>query len=169
MAKDSEYYRKTAKTKLKAPKIVKDSKSFKLVIDVPSDIKELEIKKAIDLVYKQPEIYKDTKVLTAHDILTKTPEELNQDTDKRELHNLVRRMKILTAIMLGNQQNKELSKVLDTDKSFTSKQIKELESEGLVTRETDGREVKYEVDKFNLLKFLNTKVTIKWKNEEDKK
>jgi len=78
-------------------------------------------------------------------------------------------MKILTAIMLGNQQNKELSKVLDTDKSFTSKQIKELESEGLVTRETDGREVKYEVDKFNLLKFLNTKVTIKWKNEEDKK
>jgi len=81
----------------------------------------------------------------------------------------LKRMKILTAILLGNHQNKELSRVLDTDKSFTSKQIKELEDEGLVKREIDGREVKYEVDKFNLLKFLSTKVTIKWKKEgEDK-
>jgi predicted transcriptional regulator len=78
-------------------------------------------------------------------------------------------MKILTAILLGNQQNKELSRVLDTDKSFTSKQIKELEDEGLVKREIDGREVKYEVDRFNLLKFLSTKVTIKWKKEGEEK
>ncbi|MBS3063884.1 MAG: winged helix-turn-helix transcriptional regulator [DPANN group archaeon] len=156
-----------AKRKCKAKT---SAKSVKLVLKIPTKENDFESKPHIDVVYKQPEMSNssNTKVLTAHDILTKTPEELDQG--RRELNNLVRRMKILTAIMLGNHQNKELSKILDTDKSFTSKQIRELENEGLIKRETDGREVKYEVDKFNLLKFLNTKVAIKWKKEdEDKK
>ncbi|MEK6923111.1 MAG: winged helix-turn-helix domain-containing protein [Nanoarchaeota archaeon] len=165
MVEDNTKYKPKRKRKAKTP-----SKSIKLVLKIPKKEDDFETKQHTDVVYKQPEMSsnKDTKVLTAHDILTKTPEELDQG--RRELNNLVRRMKILTAIMLGNHQNKELSKVLDTDKSFTSKQIKELEDEGLIKRETDGREVKYEVDKFNLLKFLNTKVAIKWKKEdEDKK
>jgi Mn-dependent DtxR family transcriptional regulator len=64
--------------------------------------------------------------------------------------------------MLGKNKNKELAHVLDTDKSFTSKQIKELEEQGLVTREGEGKETTYSVDRFNLMKFLESKVVIKW-------
>ena len=90
----------------------------------------------------------------------------------RETHNLLRSMKIVTAIMLGKDKNKELAQILQTDKSFTSKQIKELEEQGLVKREGEGRETKYIVDQFNLVKFLQTKVVLKWgtkKDSEEKK
>jgi uncharacterized membrane protein len=107
-------------------------------------------------------------VLTAQDILTKSKSELKQiaESDRRESHNLIRDMKIITAILLGKKQNKELSKVLDTDKSFTSKQITGLEERGLIKKETTGREVNYSVDQFNVMKFLQTRVVIKWKSDK---
>src|SRR3989344_4310667 len=110
--------------------------------------------------------------LTAQDILTKSAEELKAELPQegaRETHNLLKSMKIMTAIMLGKDKNKELARALDTDKSFTSKQIKELEEQGLVKREGEGRETKYVVDQFNLMKFLQTKVVIKWGKKEEKK
>lgn len=109
--------------------------------------------------------------ITAHDILTKSEKELKQIAapDKRESHNLLRDMRIITAILLGKKQNKDLSKVLDTDKSFMSKQISELEDRGLIKKESSGREVNYEVDQFNVMKFLQTKVVIKWKSDKSKK
>jgi len=109
--------------------------------------------------------------LMAHDILTKSEKELKQIAapDKRESHNLLRDMRIITAILLGKKQNKDLSKVLDTDKSFMSKQISELEDRGLIKKESSGREVNYEVDQFNVMKFLQTKVVIKWKSDKSKK
>jgi len=109
-------------------------------------------------------------VLTAQDILTKSKSELKQiaESDRRESHNLIRDMKIITAILLGKKQNKDLSKVLDTDKSFTSKQIKGLEERGLIKKETTGREVNYSVDQFNVMKFLQTRVVIKWKSDKPK-
>lgn len=108
--------------------------------------------------------------LTAHDILTKSEKELKAiDVSKRETHNLLQDMRIITAILLGKKKNKELSQVLQTDKSFTSKQIKDLEEQGLVKREGEGKDVSYEVDTWNMLKFLQSKVVIKWKKEQEKK
>ena len=92
--------------------------------------------------------------------------QLHEIDNKRDTHNTIKDLKILTAIMLGKDRNKELSSVLDTDKSFTSKQIKNLEEKGLVRKEGGGKNVRYEIDKFNVLKFLQTKVVLKWKKEE---
>ena len=116
-------------------------------------------------------VFSDVTRITAHDILTKSEKELKQIAapDKRESHNLLRDMRIITAILLGKKQNKDLSKVLDTDKSFMSKQISELEDRGLIKKESSGREVNYEVDQFNVMKFLQTKVVIKWKSDKSKK
>ena len=88
------------------------------------------------------------------------------DSQKRQTYNLVKKLKILTAILIGKNQNKELAKILDTDKSFTSKQIKELEEQGLITRIKQGREVRYEVNEHAVLKFLTSKVIIRWKKED---
>lgn len=108
--------------------------------------------------------------LTAHDILTKSEEELKAlDISKRETHNMLQDMKIITAILLGKKKNKDLSQVLQTDKSFTSKQIKDLEEKGLVKREGEGKDVSYEVDSWNVLKFLQSKIVIKWKKENEEK
>ena len=110
-------------------------------------------------------------VILAQDILVKSEAELKAMSEKeekvRETHNLLRSMKIVTAIMLGKDKNKELAQMLQTDKSFTSKQIKELEDQGLVKREGEGRETKYVVDQFNLVKFLQTKVVLKWSTKKD--
>ena len=97
---------------------------------------------------------------------TPVKQESESDLKKREAHNTLKDLKILTAIMLGKDRNKELSSVLDIDKSFTSKQIKNLEEKGLVRKEGEGKNVRYEVDKFNVLKFLQSKVVIKWKKED---
>jgi len=111
----------------------------------------------------------EKSALTAQDILTKSEKELKAETSKRETHNLLQDMKIITAILLGKKKNKELSQALQTDKSFTSKQIKNLEEQGLVKREGEGKDVSYEVDSWNVLKFLQGKVLIKWKKENEKK
>jgi len=100
-----------------------------------------------------------------------TTESSNSSTDeietgKRDTHNTIKDLKIITAIMLGKDRNKDLSSVLNTDKSFTSKQIKNLEEKGLVRKEGEGKNVRYEIDKFNVLAFLQKKVVLKWKKEE---
>ena len=40
---------------------------------------------------------------------------------KKETNKIIKDMKIITAILLGKNRNKDLAKVLDTDKSFASK------------------------------------------------
>ncbi|MFH0869053.1 MAG: winged helix-turn-helix domain-containing protein [archaeon] len=111
-------------------------------------------------------------VLTAQDILTKSEKEirdLEKSESKRDANNLAKNLRIITAILLGKKKNKELSQALQTDKSFTSKQVRELEEQGLVKREGEGKDVSYEVDTWNVLKFLQSKVVIKWKKEEEDK
>ena len=88
------------------------------------------------------------------------------EDDRREAKKLVRDLKIITAISVGKNRNKDLAKVLDTDKSFASKKVKELEEQGLVRREGDGKEVRYELNEFNIVKFLQSKVVIKWQEKK---
>jgi predicted transcriptional regulator len=106
--------------------------------------------------------------LTAQELLDKPLHELEKDLGKREAQNMLKSMKIITAIMLGKNKNKELSQVLNTDKSFASKQIKDLEERGLVKREGEGKETTYAIDRFNLMKFLESKVVIKWGKSKPK-
>jgi len=88
-------------------------------------------------------------------------------TNKRDEKKLMRDMKIITAISMGKDRNKELAKVLDTDKSYAAKRVKELENLGLINREGTGKETRYRLNEFNVLKFLQSKVVIKWKSERD--
>lgn len=86
---------------------------------------------------------------------------------KRDEKKLMRDLKIITAISMGKDRNKELAKVLDTDKSYTAKRVKELEDLGLVKREGIGKETRYRVNEFNVLRFLQSKVVIRWKRETE--
>ncbi len=88
------------------------------------------------------------------------------EDDRREAKKLVRDLKIITAISVGKNRNKDLAKVLDTDKSFASKKVKELEKKGLIRREGDGKEVRYELNEFNIVKFLQSRVVIKWQEKK---
>ena len=88
------------------------------------------------------------------------------EDDRREAKKLVRDLKIITAISVGKNRNKDLAKVLDTDKSFASKKVKELEEQGLIRREGDGKEVRYELNEFNIVKFLQSRVVIKWQERK---
>jgi len=88
------------------------------------------------------------------------------EEDRRESKKLVRDLKIITAISVGKNRNKDLAKVLDTDKSFASKKVKELEEQGLIRREGEGKEVRYELNEFNVVKFLQAKVVIKWQEKK---
>ena len=88
------------------------------------------------------------------------------EDDRREAKKLVRDLKIITAISVGKNRNKDLAKVLDTDKSFASKKVKELEEQGLIRREGDGKEVRYELNEFNIVKFLQSRVVIKWQEKK---
>jgi len=88
------------------------------------------------------------------------------EEDRREAKKLVRDLKIITAISVGKNRNKDLAKVLDTDKSFASKKVKELEEQGLIRREGDGKEVRYELNEFNIVKFLQSRVVIKWQERK---
>jgi DNA-binding MarR family transcriptional regulator len=88
------------------------------------------------------------------------------EEDRREAKKLVRDLKIITAISVGKNRNKDLAKVLDTDKSFASKKVKELEKQGLIRREGDGKEVRYELNEFNIVKFLQSRVVIKWQEKK---
>jgi DNA-binding transcriptional ArsR family regulator len=122
-----------------------------------------EIKKILEEVKEKASVSK----ITAKDLLEKSEEELKEKValSKRETHNNLKDLKIILAVLLGKDKNKELSQVLDTDKSFTSKQIKELEEKGLIKKEGEGKNTRYTVDKFNVMKFLTTRVVIKWKEK----
>lgn len=125
-----------------------------------------------DIIDKGKDIELTYKPITAHDLLTKSEEEIKQEVEKRNIEEesggkrdtqkVLKDLKILTAIMLGKKSNKELSKVLDTDKSFTSKQIKKLEKEGLVHKTGEGKKIKYEVNEFNVMRFLTSRVVFRW-------
>ena len=86
--------------------------------------------------------------------------------DKREAKKVMRDLKIITAISVGKNRNKDLAKVLDTDKSYAAKKIKDLEKRGLVNKEGSGKEVRYSVNEFNVLKFLQSRVIITWQEKE---
>jgi predicted transcriptional regulator len=81
---------------------------------------------------------------------------------------LVKDLKILTAISLGKDRNKELAKVLDTDKSFTSKKVKELEEQGLISKVGDGKETRYRINPFHVMQFLQSTVVITGKKRRSK-
>lgn len=146
---------KQPKSSLSAPQ--------QIIEEIPS-VEGYEIKadKAPAIITEDESDKRSAAQLTAQELLDKPLEELEKDIGKREAQNLLKNMRIITAIMLGKNKNKELSQVLNTDKSFTSKQIKSLEEQGLITRAGEGKETKYEVDRFNVMKFLESKVVIKW-------
>jgi predicted transcriptional regulator len=106
--------------------------------------------------------------ISAQELLDKPLEEIKQNISKREEHNMLQDLRIITAIMLGKDKNKELAQMLNTDKSFTSKQVKELEEKGLVKREGEGKETRYTVNPFDVMKFLESRVVIKWGKEKPK-
>jgi hypothetical protein len=81
---------------------------------------------------------------------------------------LVKDLKILTAISLGKDRNKELAKVLDTDKSFTSKKVRELEKKGLISKIGDGKETRYRINPFHVMQFLQSTVVITTKKRRSK-
>jgi len=78
----------------------------------------------------------------------------------REEKKALRDLRILTAISLGMDRNKEIAQMLDTDKSFASKKIKQLEERGLVYKEGAGKEIRYKVNQPKVLGFLTRKVHI---------
>ncbi|MCX6774645.1 MAG: winged helix-turn-helix domain-containing protein [DPANN group archaeon] len=119
-------------------------------------------KTPLDIIKKTEEQeQKLQQTITAQDLLEKSRKEIEAQLGKRETNSQMKKMKIITAILLGKKRNKDLAQVLDTDKSFATKQIKEMERQGLVTREGVGKDVTYEVDQFNVMKFLQGKVVIK--------
>jgi|TARA_Y100000034_G_C6900017_1_gene415901 DNA-binding MarR family transcriptional regulator len=93
---------------------------------------------------------------------------MSDSDSKRDAKKVMRDLRIITAISLGKNRNKDLAKVLDTDKSFASKRVKELEEQGLIRKEGEGRDVRYEVNEFNVFRFLQSKVVIKWGKEKEK-
>ena len=82
---------------------------------------------------------------------------------------LVKDLKIITAISLGKDRNKELAKVLDTDKSFTSKKVKELEEKGLISKIGEGKETRYKLNPFHVMQFLQSTIVITTKKKKEVK
>lgn len=90
------------------------------------------------------------------------------DEDKltREEKKTLNDLKIITAISLGQDRNKELAKALDTDKSFTSKRVNQLCEGGLIIKEGEGKDVRYALNRNRVLDFLQSKVVLKWEKKE---
>ena len=86
--------------------------------------------------------------------------EEEEKTRKRDANNFIRDLKIITAISLGKNRNKDLARFLDTDKSHASKKIRELEEKGLVTRVKERRSVTYRVNNSAVTRLLQSKVII---------
>jgi len=146
-----------------------DSEVKAIQADVPTEVEYSDdvTSDAVEKTLQQTEEKLAVSKITASELLEKSEEELKEkaETGKREVHSNLKDLKIILAILLGKDKNKELSQVLNADKSFTSKQIKELEEKGLVKKEVDGKDVRYTVDKFNVMNFLSTKVVVKWKEK----
>lgn len=94
-------------------------------------------------------------------------EEAEEAVGKREAQKTLQDLKIITAISLGKDRNKELAKVLDTDKSFAAKKIKNLEERGLIQKSGEGKATRYSLINFNVFKFLQSKVVITVKKSSD--
>lgn len=95
------------------------------------------------------------------------PEEAEEAVGKREAQKTLQDLKIITAISLGKDRNKELAKILDTDKSFAAKKIKNLEERGLIQKSGEGKATRYSLINFNVFKFLQSKVVITVKKSSD--
>ncbi len=99
--------------------------------------------------------------------------QVKKNMDNREVKpkndKMVKDLKIITAISLGKDRNKDLAKVLDTDKSFTSKKVKDLEERGLISKIGEGKETRYRLNPFHVMQFLQSTIVITTKkNKEDK-
>jgi predicted transcriptional regulator len=92
-------------------------------------------------------------------------EEETSETLSREEKKMIKDLKILTAISLGTNKNKELAKLLDTDKSFAAKKIKDLQERGLVYKEGEGKDTRYRVNQSGVMSFLQRRVTIRWRKQ----
>lgn len=90
-------------------------------------------------------------------------EEDDVRTLKRDEQKALKDLKIITAISIGKDRNKEIASVLDTDKSFAAKKVKDLEERGLVYKEGAGKETRYKLNPLRVLEFLQRKVVIKWR------
>ena len=82
------------------------------------------------------------------------------EESKREVRNFIRDLKIITAISLGKNRNKDLAQFLDTDKSHAAKKIKELEEKGLVTRVGDKKNIVYKLNQSAVIRLLQSRVII---------
>ena len=91
-----------------------------------------------------------------------TPED---DILKRDEKKALKDLKIITAISLGKDRNKEIAHILDTDKSFAAKKVRDLEERGLVYREGSGKETRYKINSPSVFDFLQSKVVIKWREK----
>ena len=89
--------------------------------------------------------------------------------DEVKPEKLIKDLKIITAISLGKDRNKELAKVLDTDKSFTSKKVKELEEKGLISKIGEGKETGYKLNPFHVMQFLQSTIVITTKKKKEVK
>ena len=167
--------KKTVRIPVKPKKITLEVKTKQDSTNLEIKVPEIQISPNLvtQSVETQPQIQvsADPKHLSAQQILDMQAADIEKaaasgEEGKRDAHNLLKELKIITAILLGKNKNKELAQVLDTDKSFTSKQIKGLEEKGLVKREGSGRDVEYSVDNFNVMKFLQSKLVVKWKAKE---
>tara|TARA_Y100000310_G_C20493108_1_gene720222 strand:+ start:91 stop:417 length:327 start_codon:yes stop_codon:yes gene_type:complete len=90
----------------------------------------------------------------------------NEEKLSRAEKKMLNDLRIITAISLGQDRNKELARFLDTDKSFTSKKVRKLCEEGLVFKEGEGKDVRYTVNRNKVLNFLQSRVVIKWQKKE---
>lgn len=94
--------------------------------------------------------------------LAKKKELAKQGLEKlsRDEKKALRDLRILTAISMGVERNKDIAQLLDTDKSFASKKVKALADEGLIYKEGEGKKTRYKVNEPKVLKFLKSKVHI---------
>ena len=91
---------------------------------------------------------------------------MSEEKLSREEKKVLNDLKIITAISIGQDRNKELAKVLDTDKSFASKRVNQLCEGGLVIKEGEGKDVRYSINRNRVLDFLQSKVVLRWEKKE---
>lgn len=94
-------------------------------------------------------------------------EEETEKTGKRQANKFIRDLKIITAISMGKNRNKDLARFLNTDKSHASKKIRELEKKGLVQREGEKRNIVYRVNHSAVSRLLQSKVVIVKRGKKD--
>lgn len=94
------------------------------------------------------------------------PENYQEENLEKDEKKVVRDLKIITAISVGKDRNKDIAELLDTDKSFASKKINKLCEEGLIFKEGEGKDTRYRLNPSRILGFLQRRVVIKWERKE---